>query len=101
MNHKLANGMKTSKENGNTNKLSFSLKGLKILHKKRKEQVKAIVMEHFNGILFHKCGPGNKQHTNHHHHQVLGIRVPRVGSIISKYSSFGNRRSDLSTLAEG
>ena len=22
-------------------------------------------MEHFNGILFHKSGPANKQHTNH------------------------------------
>ena len=21
-------------------------------------------MEHFNGILFHKSGPANKQHTN-------------------------------------
>ena len=28
-------------------------------------QVKTIVMEHFNGILFHKSGPANKQHTNH------------------------------------
>ena len=27
-------------------------------------QVKTIVMEHFNGILFHKFGTANKQHTN-------------------------------------
>ena len=26
--------------------------------------MKIIVMEHFNGTLFHKSGPANKQHTN-------------------------------------
>ena len=26
--------------------------------------MKTIVMEHFNGILFHKSGPANEQHTN-------------------------------------
>jgi hypothetical protein len=42
----------------------ISLKGLEILHKERRGQVKTIVMEHFNGTLFHKSGPANKQHTN-------------------------------------
>ena len=28
-------------------------------------QVKPIILEHFNGILFHKSGPANKQYTNH------------------------------------
>jgi len=64
MSHKLANGMKTWKGIGNTTTLLFSLKGLEILHHKRRGQVKTIVMEHFNGILFHKSEPANKQHTN-------------------------------------
>ena len=34
------------------------------LHHERRGQVKTIVMEHFNGILFHKSGPANKQDTN-------------------------------------
>ena len=29
------------------------LKGLEIVHKERRGQVKTIVMEHFNGILFY------------------------------------------------
>ena len=36
-----------------------------ILHQERRGQVKYIVMEHSNGILSHKSGPANKQHTNH------------------------------------
>jgi hypothetical protein len=64
MNHKLANGMKMWKGNGNTTTLLFSLKGLDILHQERKGQVKTIDVEHFNSILFHKSGPANKQHTN-------------------------------------
>ena len=28
--------------------------------------MKTIVIEHFNGILFHKSGLANKQHTNHY-----------------------------------
>ena len=44
--------------------MPFSLKRLEILHQERREQVKTIVMEHFNGILFHKYGPTNKQNTN-------------------------------------
>jgi hypothetical protein len=64
MNHKLANDMKMWKENKNTTTLLFSMKGLEILHQERRGQVKTIVMEHFNGILFQKSGPGNKQHTN-------------------------------------
>jgi hypothetical protein len=57
MNHKLANG--------NTTTLLFSLKGLEILHEERREKVKTMVMEHFNSILYHKCRPADKQHTNH------------------------------------
>jgi hypothetical protein len=64
MSHKLANGLKMWKGIGNTTTLLFSLKGLEILHQERRGQVKTIVMEHFNGILFHKSGPANKQHTN-------------------------------------
>jgi hypothetical protein len=64
MNHKLANDMKMWTENGNTTTLLFSLKRLEIVHQERRGQVKTIVMEHFNGILFHKSGSANKQHTN-------------------------------------
>ena len=64
MNHKLANGMKIWKGNGNTTTLLFSLKGLGILHQERRGQVKTIVLERFNGILFHKSVPAYKQHTN-------------------------------------
>jgi hypothetical protein len=60
MNHKLANGMKIWRGNGNTTTLSFSLKRLEIVYQERRGQVKSIVMEHFNGILFHKSGPANK-----------------------------------------
>ena len=56
MNHEQANGMK--KETG------ILPKGLEILHQERRGQMKTIIMEHFNGILFHKSGPANKQHTN-------------------------------------
>jgi hypothetical protein len=52
------------KGNGLTTKLLFSVKGLEILHQERRGQVKTIVLKHLNGILFHKSGPGNKQHTN-------------------------------------
>ena len=64
MNHKLANGMKMWKRNGNTTTLLFSQKRLEIVYQERRGQVKTMVMEHFNGILFHKSGPANKQHTN-------------------------------------
>jgi hypothetical protein len=56
--------MKMWKENGNTTTLLFFLKGLEILHQERRGQGKTIVMENFNGILFHKSGPANKQNTN-------------------------------------
>ena len=56
--------MKMWKGNGNTTTLLFSLKRLVIVHQERRGQVKTILMEHINGILFHKSGPGNKQHTN-------------------------------------
>ena len=61
----MANGMKMWKRNGNTTALLFFLKGFEILHQERRGQVKTIVMEHFNGILFHESGLANKQHTNH------------------------------------
>ena len=60
----MANGMKMWKGNGNTTTLLFSLKRRETVHQERRGQVKTIVMEHFNGILFHKSGPANKQHTN-------------------------------------
>ena len=66
MNHKLANGKKTWEEIGDTTTLLFSLKVLEILHQERRAglHVKTTEMEYFNGILFHKSGPANKQHTN-------------------------------------
>jgi hypothetical protein len=64
MNHKLVNVMKLWKGNGNNTTLLFSLEGLGILHQERRGKVKTIVMEDFNGILFHKFGHGNKQYTN-------------------------------------
>ena len=63
INHKLAYEMIIWKGNGNTTTLLFSLKGLEILHRDRRK-VKTIVMEHFEGIIFLKFGPANKQHTN-------------------------------------
>ena len=60
-NHNLAKGMKMWKGNGNTTTFPWK----EILNQERREQVKTIVMEHFNGILFHKSGLANKQRTNH------------------------------------
>jgi hypothetical protein len=38
--------------------------------------MKTMVMEHFNGILFHKYGPANKQHTNKStNNTVANLRV--------------------------
>jgi hypothetical protein len=47
-------------------------------------------MEHFNGILFHKSGPANKQHTNQQ-------------SNISKYKTkmFQTSQRSLSIKSEG
>ena len=61
---KLANGMKMWKGSGSATTLLFSLKRLEIVNQERRGQVKTIVMEHFNGIFFHKYGPANKQQTN-------------------------------------
>ena len=47
----------------NTTPLLFSLKRFEILHQERRSQVKIIVIEHFNIILFRKSGPANKQRT--------------------------------------
>jgi hypothetical protein len=83
MKHKLANGMKMWKGNGNTTTLLlFSPKRLKIIHQEGRGQFITIVMEHFNGILFLKSGPANKQHTNqpiyrfikHHHYKQKANR---------------------------
>ena len=63
MSHKLANGMEMWEGNWNTTTLLFSMKGLEILHQERRGQVKTIVMENFNGILFHKSGIANEQYT--------------------------------------
>jgi hypothetical protein len=51
------------KGNGITAILLFCLKGLEILHQERRGEMNAIVMEHFNIILFHKSRLANKQHT--------------------------------------
>jgi hypothetical protein len=51
--------------------LLFSVEALQILRQKRREQVKTIVLEHFNSILFHKSGPANKQHTNQSINQYI------------------------------
>ena len=59
------------KGNRNTTTLLFSPKEFEIVHQERRGQVKTIVMEHFNGILFHKIGPANKQHINHSSHMKL------------------------------
>jgi hypothetical protein len=64
MKHKLANDIKMRKGNGSTTTLLFSLKILEIVHQEIRGQVKNIVMEHFNGIPFHKSVSANKQHTN-------------------------------------
>ena len=79
MSHKLANGMKMWKGNGNTATLICALKELE----ESKRPLKTIVMEHFNGILFHKSGPANKQHTNQ---SIQGIRLIRfrVGIIVKE-----------------
>ena len=65
VNHKLTNDTEIWKGNQNTTKLLFYLKGLNILHQERRGQVKTMLMEHFNSILFHMSGSANKQHTNH------------------------------------
>ena len=68
MNHNLANVINMWKGNGNTTTLMFSLKGLEGLHKKRRGEVKTIVMEHINSIIFNKSEPANEQHTNDEWH---------------------------------
>ena len=64
MYHKLANGRKMCKGNGNSATLLFFLKGLEILHQVRRGQANTIVMEYFNSILFHKSRPANKRKPN-------------------------------------
>ena len=60
----VTNGMKMWQGKGNATTLLFSVKGLEILHQERRGQVKIMVMEHVNSILFHTSGPANKHHTN-------------------------------------
>ena len=71
--------------NGNITALSFSLKGLEILYQERRGQVKTIVMEHFNGILFQKSGPANKQHSNQSINQGENCY-----EIVESYKTFHN-----------
>ena len=52
--HKLGIDMKIWEENGNTTTLLFSLKELEILHEEGRGKVEIMVIEHFNGMLFHK-----------------------------------------------
>ena len=61
MDHKLANGTKMWKGNGNTITLLFSLKGLEIIQQERGGQVNTIVMGYFNSILSHKSGTAKKR----------------------------------------
>ena len=67
------NGMKIWKGMGSTTTLLFFLKGLDILHQERRGKEKTIVLEHFNGILFHKSRHANKQHTNHHYQPPISV----------------------------
>ena len=62
--HELGYGMRMWKGNGNTTTLTFSLKGLDILHQERRGQVNTIVIEHCNSNVFHKSGTANKQRSN-------------------------------------
>ena len=50
--------------------------------KERRGQVKTIVMEHFNGILFYKSGPANKQHTNQSSILILDTSNLQLHSIL-------------------
>ena len=43
--------------------------------------MKTIVIEHFNGILFHKSGPANKQHTNQPTNEI------QHNMLLDKYAS--------------
>ena len=59
MSHKLTNGMKVWKGNGNTTTLLFYFKWLEILHQGRRK-VKNMVMENFNRIIFQESWSANK-----------------------------------------
>ena len=88
--------MKMWKGNGNTTTLLFSLKRLEIVHQERRGQVKTIVMEHFNGILFHKSGAVNKQNTNQP--ILYNIRLMKA-TVLAESSYFINFYRDLSDPA--
>jgi hypothetical protein len=78
MNQNFGNGIKMWKGNRNTTTLLFSLNGLEILHQERREEMKTMVIGHFNGMLFHKSEPANKQHTNqsiNQHHGLWNLEV--------------------------
>ena len=87
----MANGMKMWKRYGNTTTLLFSLKGLEIVHQERRGQVKTIVMEYFKGILFHKSGPANKQHTS----QSINQPYHKPTDVINRATADGSRGSRL------
>ena len=69
------------------------MKGLEILHQERRGQVRTMVIEHFNGILFRKSRPTNKQHIDHSvqfyciYHPVLFIIIIIIIIIIVDSSS--------------
>ena len=96
MNHKLANGMKIWKGNGNT---LFCLKGLEILHHERRGKVNTIMMEHLNSILFHKSGTANKQHNNQSINQsssystVWKVWLDALGEGYSSAAQLGCKRT--------
>ena len=99
MNHKLANDKKLWTGNGNTAALLFSLKALEIFHLERRGQVKTIVMEHFNGILFHKSEPANKQHTNQSFNQLLLTLLIRIkNQPVEIYIRFQKENSNLTVI---
>ena len=60
----------------------FPLKGLAMLLQETRGQVKTIVMEHFDGILFQNSGPANKQRTYQsiRHNSVLDWIVHKHGT---------------------
>ena len=88
MNHKLAKGMKVKNENGNTTISLFSMNGLEILRQERRGKLKSMLMERFNGILFHKSGPASKRNTNNHVLEYWLSNVISLGSILNYIIDF-------------
>ena len=82
MNHKFSKGMVIWKGNGST---TTFLKGLEILLQERRGEMKTIVTEHFNDILFHKSGLANKQHTNHSHNQSYMLNGSNAHHVLHEH----------------